>query len=79
MVDVVKTAWDLQGQIEERARHLGKGRYGRVLKMARKPTRKEYTKVLQVTGLGILVLGFVGFGIYLLMTGIPKWFGGLLR
>ena len=78
MVDVVKTAWDLQGQIEERARRLGKGRYGRVLKMARKPTAKEYTRVLQITGLGLLALGGVGFAIYLFMSYVPPWIKSLL-
>jgi len=77
MVDVVKSAWELQGDVEDRARHLGKGRYGRVLKMARKPTAKEYGKVLQVTGLGIIALGFLGFAIYLFMTKAPDWFAFL--
>jgi len=76
---VVKGAWDLQGQIEERARHLGKGRYGRVLRMARKPTRKEYTKVLQITGLGIVLIGLVGFAVYFLMTYVPRWLAPLIK
>jgi len=78
MAEIVKGAWNLQGQIEERARRLGKGRYGRVLKMARKPTAKEYSKVLQITGLGLIVLGGAGFGIYLFITYVPGWIKGLL-
>jgi len=78
MVEIVKRAWNLQGQIEERARHLGKGRYGRVLKMARKPTAKEYSKVLQITSLGLIILGAAGFGIYLFIAYVPGWLKGLL-
>jgi len=33
----------------------------RVLRVARKPDRSEYMTVSKVTGLGILLIGFVGF------------------
>jgi protein transport protein SEC61 subunit gamma-like protein len=32
-----------------------------VLRVARKPDRSEYMTVSKVTGLGILLIGFVGF------------------
>jgi len=51
MADIVDKSWDVQRRIEERAKRLGKGRYGRVLKMARKPTQDEYSKVVLITGL----------------------------
>ncbi|MDA8144198.1 MAG: protein translocase SEC61 complex subunit gamma [Thermoplasmatales archaeon] len=38
-----------------------------MLKMAKKPTRDEYLKVILITGAGIMILGLVGFFIYLVM------------
>ncbi|MCL4330660.1 MAG: protein translocase SEC61 complex subunit gamma [Candidatus Thermoplasmatota archaeon] len=35
--------------------------------MAKKPTRDEYIKVVLITGVGIILLGLVGFFIYLIM------------
>ncbi len=32
----------------------------RVLKLARKPGREEYFNIAKVTGLGIIVIGFIG-------------------
>jgi protein transport protein SEC61 subunit gamma-like protein len=57
-------SWDLQRKIEERTKHVGKGRYGRVIKMARKPTGEEYLKTTQITALGLLLMGGLGFLIY---------------
>ena len=37
-------AWDLQNRIESRRDRIGKGKYGRVLKMTRKPTNEEFSK-----------------------------------
>ncbi len=37
----------------------------RVLKVARKPDREEYWTVAKVTGLGVLLIGAVGFAIML--------------
>ncbi len=36
--------------------------------MAKKPDRDEYIKVVLITGAGIILLGLLGFFIYLLMT-----------
>ncbi len=59
-------SWKYQSKIESRVKNIGKGRYGRVLKMARKPTSEEYSKTLLITGIGILIIGGLGFSIYLL-------------
>jgi len=77
MADIVDKSWDVQRRIEERAKRLGKGRYGRVLKMARKPTQDEYSKVVLITGLGIAAIGALGFVIYLVMRYGPNFFRGL--
>ncbi|MCJ2555940.1 MAG: protein translocase SEC61 complex subunit gamma [Candidatus Thermoplasmatota archaeon] len=73
-MDIVDKSWDLQRKIEEKAKRIGRGKYGRILRMARKPTTDEYIRVLQITGLGILLIGAVGFLIFLIMVELPKMF-----
>lgn len=74
-MDIVEKSWEIQKGIEERVKMLGKGRYGRVLKMARKPTTDEYKKTVMITGLGLTLIGGLGFAIYLLVTRLPGWLG----
>ncbi|MDW5564030.1 MAG: protein translocase SEC61 complex subunit gamma [Methanomassiliicoccus sp.] len=74
-MDVVEKSWEVQKDIEERVQRIGKGKYGRVIKMARKPSTDEYIKVVQITGLGLLAIGGMGFLIYWLMTYLPTYFG----
>ncbi|UCG95314.1 MAG: protein translocase SEC61 complex subunit gamma [archaeon] len=38
----------------------------RVLKVTRRPDRKEYTTASKITGLGIIIIGFIGFVIFLI-------------
>jgi len=71
-------AWDLQHRIEVRQKRIGKGKYGRVLKMARKPTDDEFAKTSKITGAGILLIGGLGFLIFLLATQIAPWIADLL-
>ncbi|MCD6411312.1 MAG: protein translocase SEC61 complex subunit gamma [Thermoplasmata archaeon] len=66
--NIIDRAWDVQKRIEDRVKHLGKGKYGRVLKMARKPTEEEYYRTSKITFLGILIIGLIGFVIYILRT-----------
>jgi protein transport protein SEC61 subunit gamma-like protein len=72
-LDIVKGSWSFQEKFEERIKRLGKGKYGRVLKMARKPDNDEFLKVVQVTGIGMILIGALGFLIYLLWTYLPGW------
>jgi protein transport protein SEC61 subunit gamma-like protein len=58
-------ARDFQGEIDGRLRNVGHGKYGRILRMARKPSTDEYVKVLSVTFLGAVLIGTVGFLIYI--------------
>ncbi len=74
--DIIDKSWKLQESIEELFRGMGKGSYGRVIKMARKPEYDEYMKTCGITGLGILVIGLLGFSIYYLWTHLPDWVGG---
>ena len=79
MSKIVEKGVETQRRIEERAKRMGKGKYGRVLRMARKPTTEEYAKVVTVTGLGLILVGALGFFIYLMMTAVPNWLGGLFK
>ncbi len=58
---------DVQNRIERKIGGIGKGKYSRILRMAKKPTRDEYLKVVLITGVGIVLLGLIGFFIYLIM------------
>jgi len=71
-------AWNLQHRIEARQKRIGKGKYGRVLKMARKPTNDEYAKTSKITGAGILLIGGLGFLIFLIAKQLAPWIAGLL-
>ena len=75
---IIDKAWELQHNIEARQKRIGKGKYGRVLKMARNPTNEEYEKTSKITGAGILIIGGLGFLIYLISTQIAPWIGELL-
>ena len=66
-------AWAVQHKIEERQQHIGKGKYGRVLKMARKPTNEEYEKTAKITGLGMMLIGALGFVIYIVRELVAPW------
>jgi|TARA_Y100000310_G_scaffold343088_1_gene449130 protein transport protein SEC61 subunit gamma-like protein len=44
----------------------------RVLKVTKKPSRDEYKITLKVSGLGILLIGFIGFIIYMIGMMITK-------
>lgn len=40
----------------------------RVLHVARKPDREEYLNVTKITGIGIVIIGTIGFIIYLISS-----------
>lgn len=79
-MDIIQRSKDMQDKVEARARRFGKGKYGRVLKMARKPTNEEFTKTLQITAVGIILIGALGFLIYLIWNiwgpDFIHWLGG---
>lgn len=47
-------------------------KYWRVLKLARTPTREEFTKIALVAAAGVVLIGLIGFVIYELMLVLPK-------
>ena len=74
----MEKARDLQQNLETRQKRVGKGKYGRVLKMARKPTNEEFSKTSKITGAGMLLIGGLGFLIFLISTQVAPWKAGLL-
>ena len=70
---VLDKAWAVQHKIEEREQRIGKGKYGRVLKMARKPTNEEYEKTAKIVGIGIVLIGALGFVIYIVKELVAPW------
>ncbi len=67
MADLMEKGWEVQRRVEERLKRMGKGKYGRILKMARKPTPDEFSKVIIITGIGLVAVGALGFAIYYVM------------
>ena len=65
---------ELQDEFESKARGFGKGKNGRIMRMARTPSKDEYVKTVYITAAGILLIGFVGFAIWWLMTVLPTHF-----
>jgi protein transport protein SEC61 subunit gamma-like protein len=74
-MDIMEWSWKRQNRAEEYLKRFGKGKYGRVLKMAKKPDGEEYKRTLQITSIGVVLIGGVGFLIYLTW----KYGPGLLR
>ena len=74
MAEEESMAYELQDEFESKARGFGKGKYGRILKMARTPGKDEYVNTMYITGLGIIVIGAIGFLIWWLMSVLPNMF-----
>lgn len=45
--------------------------YIRILKLTRKPSKDEFLMISKVAGAGIVLIGIIGFIIYLVMVLIP--------
>ena len=67
-----------QDAIEGRVRGLQTGSYARILKMARKPSKQEFRQTVIVCGIGMFVLGAIGFVMLWLMdSAFPSFFDWL--
>jgi protein transport protein SEC61 subunit gamma-like protein len=66
-------ARQIQEGVDGRLHSVGHGKFGRILRMARRPTSEEYVKVLEVTWLGAVVIGLVGFAFYIFFTQAGPW------
>ena len=58
---VEDTVQGWQDGIEGRIKGLQTGSYARIMKMARKPSKQEFRQTVIVCGIGMLVLGLIGF------------------
>lgn len=45
--------------------------YIRILQLTRKPSKDEFLNISKVAGAGILLIGVIGFAIYLVMILLP--------
>lgn len=45
--------------------------YIRVLKLATQPTWEEFSRIALITGLGSVLVGLLGFTIFLVMNALP--------
>ncbi|MCI4347288.1 MAG: protein translocase SEC61 complex subunit gamma [Thermoplasmata archaeon] len=63
----------VQDQFDGRLRQVGHGRYGRILRMARKPEVDEYVRVLEITAIGAVIVGSVGFMLYIFFSQVGPW------
>ena len=72
---VEETVQGWQDEIEGRVRGLQTGSYARILKMARKPSKQEFRQPVIVCGIGMFVLGAIGFVMLWLMdSAFPSYF-----
>ena len=68
----IEKVWQTQHKLEERFKRIGRGQYGRVLRLARKPTSDEFMKSSWVVAIGIGVIGAIGFIVfYVWLKGRP--------
>lgn len=56
---------EIPGKIKSKLRE-----YWRVLKITKKPDSKEYKAIVKASGIGIIIIGMVGFIIHMIVQGI---------
>ena len=77
---VEQTVQGWQNEIEERVRRVRTGSMARILKMARKPSKQEFRQTIIVCGIGMFILGLIGFAMLVLMDNIlPSFFDWLTK
>ena len=74
----IEKVWQSQHKLEERFNRIGRGQYGRVLRLARKPTTDEFVKSSWVVGIGIGIIGLIGFIVYYIWLKAPPIVADLL-
>ena len=63
-----------QAKLESKFSNIGKGKYGRILRLCHTPSADEYKKTLGIVSIGLLILGVVGYAIYWMMSYLPGYF-----
>lgn len=47
--------------------------YKRVLQISTKPDREEFEMAAKVTGAGMIIIGIIGFAMYMISTLLPQY------
>ena len=68
--DVVQ---DRQDWIEAQFRKISRGSWARIIRMARKPTPQEFRQTSIGCGIGLFVLGAIGFILLVVMDNFIPW------
>lgn len=77
-MDIMELSRKGQNKAEGYIKRFGKGKYGRVLRMAKKPDSEEYKRSLQITSIGAIGIGGLGFLIYYIAQHGADFFRSLL-
>jgi protein transport protein SEC61 subunit gamma-like protein len=64
---------DRQDWIESQFRRISRGSWARIIRMARKPTPQEFKQTSIICGIGLFVLGAIGFAMLVLMDNFLPW------
>ena len=64
---------DRQDWIEAQFRKISRGSWARIIRMARKPTPQEIKQTSIICGIGLCVLGAIGFILLVLMDNFLPW------
>ena len=51
----------------------GLRQYIRIIQLTRKPSNEEFLTIAKVAGAGILLIGVIGFAMYLVLGWLPKY------
>ncbi len=79
-MDAIDQARGFESKLVAYVKGLGKLKWLAILKHGRleKPTEEEFAKTIQITAIGIAIIGGMGFCIYLLWEYVPQWLTDLL-
>ena len=64
---------DRQDAIEAQFRKISRVSWARIIRMARKPTPQEFKQTSIICGIGLFVLGFIGFVMLIMMDSFIPW------
>ena len=70
---------DRQDWIESQFRRISRGSWARIIRMARKPTAQEFKQTSIICGIGLFVLGAIGFAMLVLMDNFLPWLFDVLN
>ena len=62
-----------QDRIEAQFRKITRGSWARIIRMARKPSKQEFRQTSIICGIGLFVLGAIGFGMLVVMDNFLPW------